>query len=134
MKKMFLIFCVFFLLVCCSSDSKFDAEKDGNMLREVCELLPPPESHQLEERDIFRPHAGTISKFYSHELGCPAVENHYEGILRERGWEMVPRSYFRNPDNIYFKKGDVSISVFCSESRDLWGIKDFSIACSKGLR
>jgi len=134
MKKIFLIFCGVFLLISCVSCSNFDPEKDGKLVRDACELPPPPESRQLDEREIFRPHAGGISKFYSHESGCLAVENHYKRVLKDLGWEEVPKTSFSHPDYIYFRKGDVWLSLTCSESRDLWGTKRFSISCSKGIR
>ena len=134
MKKLFLIFCVVFLLTCCVSCSKFDPEIDGKLVRESCELPAPAESRQLNEREIFRPHAGNLSKYYSHELGCFGVENHYEKVLKDLGWEKMPKTSFSHPDYIDFRKGDVLISLTCSEDRDAWKIKRFTISCSKGLR
>ncbi len=134
MKKLFLIFCGGGLLICCASCSKFDPEIDGKMVREVCELPSPPESRQLGEREIFRSHAGNISKYYAHESGCLAVENHYERVLKDLGWEEMPKTSFSHPDYIDFRKGDLLISLTCSENSDLWGTKRFSISCSKGLR
>lgn len=134
MRKLFINFCGVFLLICCISCSKFDPETDGKLLRESCELPSPPESRQLDESNLFRPHAGVISKFYSHESGCLVVENHYERVLKDLGWEKVPKTSFSHPDYIDFRKGEVLISLTCSEKRDLWGIKRFSIDCSKGIR
>lgn len=135
MKKSLLILLNIFLLFFFSScsNSNFDPEKDEQLLREVCEIPPPPETKNEGERDIIRSHAGVVSKFYSHESGCPAVENYYETVLKNRGWEKVPYSYFGNFDDNRFKKGDVTLSITCSETRNIWGIKRFSIGCSKGL-
>jgi hypothetical protein len=85
------------------------------------------------ERDIIRTHAGVVSKFYAHESGCPAVEHYYETVLKNSGWEKVPYSYFDNYDDNRFKKGDVTFSIDCKETRDIWGTKRFSFDCSKGL-
>lgn len=134
MKKLFLIFCVFFLLTCCVSYSKFDYEKDGKILREACEITLPPDSSEEYEREIFKTHGGTISKHYTHEAGCPAVENHYQKVLNDRGWAKVLNSFFSNPDYIDFRKGELLISLTCSENKDIRGTKNFSISCSKGLR
>lgn len=135
MKKSLLILLNIFLVFCfisCSS-SNFDSEKDEQLLREACEIPSPLGAKKLDERDIIRPHAGVVSKFYSHESGCPAVENYYEAVLKNRGWEKVPYSYFGNFDDNRFKKGDVTFTITCKETKDLRGIKRYSIDCSKGL-
>lgn len=135
MKKSFLILLniiLLFFFISCSS-SNFDPEKDEEVLREACEIPHPQNTKKEGERDIIRSHAGVVSKFYSHESGCAAVENHYKRVLKDRGWEKVPSSFFSNPDYIDFRKGDVTISLSCSETRDLWGTKRFSIDCSKGI-
>lgn len=120
-----------FFISCISSN--FDPEKDEKALWEACEIPPPPETKKEYERDIIRSHAGVISKYYTHESGCPAVESYYEKFLMNRGWEKVPKTFFSYPDSIDFKKGDVTFSIECEEIRDLWGIKRFSFSCSNGL-
>ena len=132
MNKFSIIFISVFFIFCFSC-SKFDPETDGKLLREACDLPHPPKTKKLEEKEIFRPHAGVVTKFYTHESGCTVVEDYYQTVLKERGWEKVPYSYFRNHGFIEFKKGDVTITLECSETIDRWKTKRFSIDCSKGL-
>ena len=127
------IFFLFLFISCSSSSSKFDPEKDEQLLREACEISPPPKTKDEGERDIIKSHAGVVSKFYSHESGCSAVKNHYETVLMNRNWEKVPPSYFSNFDDNRFKKGDVTFSITCKETTDFQGIKRYSFSCSKGL-
>jgi hypothetical protein len=135
MKKSLLVLLniiLLFFFISCSS-SNFNPEKDKQVLWEACEIPPPPKTKKMDDGDIIKSHAGVVTKFYSHESGCPAVENHYETVLNNRGWEKVPWSFFSNFDDNRFKKGDVTISLNCEEIRSLRGIKRFSIDCSKGL-
>lgn len=135
MKKILFILLIifsFFCFISCSNTS-FDPEKDKELLREACEIIPPQNTKKEYERDIIRSHAGVISKYYTHESDCSVIKNHYEKLLRDRGWEKVPKTFFSYPDSIDFRKEDVYFDITCSETRDLWGIKRFSFSCSKGL-
>ena len=125
------IILLFFFISC--SSSNFDPEKDEKVLREACEIPPPPKTKDEGERNIIKSHAGVVSKFYSHESGCATVERYYETVLKDRGWEKVPYSYFGNYDDNRLKKGDVTFSIHCKETTDFWGTMRYSFSCSKGF-
>ena len=134
MKTFILVLTSFILSFGLVSCSDFDPERDSKLLREVCDLPSPPKAVELDKSEIIRSHAGVITKHYSSESECPSTENYYKTVLKERGWEKVPYSYFRNHGLIEFKKGDLTITLECSQPRSSQRLKKFHVDCSKGLR
>lgn len=103
----------------------------------ICDSMKLPEASVLLETRIYsKQDSGVVTKVYSTNHHCLAVDQFFSGSLIENDWTWLTREvregFFESGDtrNTYSSDG-FNISVDCGEMKDFRGVRRFYVSCHR---